>query len=118
MAGRRGRNYAAAARGLALEHQVGDVDRGGGGEALSGRLEPAHDALEDRVPVSAHDFVPLGSPAPERAPHAGTRLACSMSSSTVHWSYASRPYLTAASRPSGAIKKSAGRPKWPAVGFI
>src|SRR5207245_280000 len=54
--GRRGRNCAAAARGLQLEHQVGDVDRGCGGEALRGRLEPAHDALEGRVPVTGHDF--------------------------------------------------------------
>src|SRR5213076_1429419 len=72
-----------------------------GGKALSGRLELAHDALDA-----------------ERAPHAGTSLACSRSSSTVHWSYASCPYLTAASRPSGAIRKSAGSPKRPPVGLI
>src|SRR5437762_6306392 len=50
-----------ARRGFQLEHQVGAVDRGCGGEALSGRLEPAHDALEGRVPVTGHGFAPLGS---------------------------------------------------------
>ena len=30
------------------------MDRGCGGEALSGRLEAAHDAREGRVPVAGH----------------------------------------------------------------
>src|SRR5262245_35569363 len=45
-----------ARRGLQLEHQVGAEDRGCGGEALSGRREPAQDALEGRVPVTGHGF--------------------------------------------------------------
>src|SRR5438270_7785221 len=44
-----GQKRAARARGLQLEHQVGAVDRGCGGKALSGRLEPARDALEGQV---------------------------------------------------------------------
>src|SRR5881392_2563804 len=39
----RRRNRASATRCLQLEHQVGYVDRGCGGEALSGRLQPAED---------------------------------------------------------------------------
>src|SRR5262249_29456426 len=55
------RSLDGARRGLQLEHQVGAVDRGCGGEALSGRLEPAHDPLGGWVPVTGHGFAPLRS---------------------------------------------------------
>src|SRR5207302_3909907 len=57
--------FTAPGRGLQLEHQVGAVERGCGGEALSGGLEPAHDALEGRGPRTGHRFAAAhGGPAP------------------------------------------------------
>src|SRR5262245_57153433 len=80
----RWRSLGGARRGLQLEHQVGAVDRSCGGEALSGRLEPAHDALEGRVPVTGHGFAPLGSR--RRGRYGGAWRACSGGGACPPWS--------------------------------